>query len=337
MVYPVKYNFSEDYFRDEERNGFIVSECMKRYWAASLHSLEIFDAICQKYGIRYWAACGTMLGAIRHKGFIPWDDDLDIGMLRDDFNRFLEVAPLELPPAYSVAFKDDPPRHNYNGIAVVNSLKSFSFDVNVLNEYYNCPFPVGFDIYPYDYVPDDQNTRDIWRGKFLKLLLAFNLFRERKEGDAETAAVLKELGLNPSECWKDPAGTREVLLEKAEKTAGENRSGCGKYVNRFFFLATHNSYQKLNAEWYTDLVELPFETGSIPALRNIENAVETVFGQGWRTPVLNYMSHDYPLYKKHIRFMIDFLQKGGMKLSDLPPQLKYLQREADRLGIEYNG
>ena len=51
MDFPVKYRFTDEYFRDEERCGFMVSECMKRYWAASLHSLEIFDDICSRYGI----------------------------------------------------------------------------------------------------------------------------------------------------------------------------------------------------------------------------------------------------------------------------------------------
>ena len=335
MDYPVKYNFSEEFFRDEDRCGFTVSECMKRYWAASLKSLEIFDAICSKYGLKYWADCGTMLGAIRHKGFIPWDDDLDIGMLREDFNRFLEIAADELPSHYSVSFKDDPPRHNYNGIAVVNSLKAVSFDPAYLSEYYFCPFPVGFDIYPYDYVPGDKNARDAWRGRYLKVLLAFNLFRERKEGDADTCAALKELGIDPAEAWKSPEEIRSELLKMAESIAGENKEDCGPFVNRFFFLATRGAYMDLPADWYKDLAIVPFETGTIPVLRHIDEAVVKVFGNGWITPVMNSMSHDYPLYKRDIRFMIKFLEGGGMKLSALPPMLQYIRREADRLGIEY--
>jgi len=335
MEYPVKYNFSEEFFRDEDRCGFVVSECMKRYWAASLHSLEIFDGICRKYGLKYWADCGTMLGAIRHKGFIPWDDDIDIGMLRDDFNVFLEIAGKELPAHYCVSFRDDPPRHSYNGIAVVNSLKAVSFDPAYLNEYYNCPFPVGFDVYPYDHVPEDKNIRDAWRGRYLKVLLAFNLFRERKEGDAEACGALSDLGIDPGNAWKDPEETRSRLLKTAESIAGENKEGCGPYVNRFFFLATRGAYRDLPAGWYRDLVLVPFETGTIPVPRQLENAVVKTFGENWITPVMNSMSHDYPLYKRDIRFMIGFLEGGGMKLGQLPPMLQYIRIEADRLGIEY--
>jgi len=62
-----------------------------------LRMLKIVDFICDKYGLRYWLDGGTLLGAIRHKGFIPWDDDLDIAMPRDDYERFLSIASKELP------------------------------------------------------------------------------------------------------------------------------------------------------------------------------------------------------------------------------------------------
>ena len=335
MEFPIKYVFTDKYFQDEERCGFMISECMKRYWAASLHSLEIFDDICRRHGLKYWASCGTMLGAIRHKGFIPWDDDLDIGMLREDFNEFLKIAPNELPPEYVVAFGDDPPKHSYNGIAVVNSLRAVSFDEKILNEYYYCPFPVGFDVYPYDHVPEDRNERDIWRGDYLKVLLAFK-YVDEGTADEDACCIFRELGIDPARVWENKDEVRNRLLRMAEDIAGRNTAECGPYVNRFIFLAMHNAYLPLKKEWYEDIVEFPFETGTIPVLRNMEDAVLTTFGAGWVNPVQGTMSHNYPLYKRDIRYMIGFLEKGGMKLSYLPPQLRYIEREADRLGIEHN-
>ena len=80
-------HFEEDFFREEEREGFRISSLMKRTWAAEMEVLQGFDEICMANDIQYYAAYGTLLGAVRHKGFIPWDDDIDIWLFREDAMR----------------------------------------------------------------------------------------------------------------------------------------------------------------------------------------------------------------------------------------------------------
>ncbi len=58
---------------------------------------KVFAAICEKHSLRHYVAFGTALGAVRHKGFIPWDDDIDIMMPQPDYEHLIEIAPKELP------------------------------------------------------------------------------------------------------------------------------------------------------------------------------------------------------------------------------------------------
>ena len=71
-------NHSIDFFRDEVRNGFYIPTAIKQAWVCSLDVLAEIDRICTAHNITYYADWGTLLGAVRHGGFIPWDDDLDI-------------------------------------------------------------------------------------------------------------------------------------------------------------------------------------------------------------------------------------------------------------------
>ena len=73
--------------------GYEVSAKMKRVWAMELDMVKRFVAVCEQYQLTYCIMGGTLLGAVRHKGFIPWDNDIDLAMPRKDFNKLLEVGP----------------------------------------------------------------------------------------------------------------------------------------------------------------------------------------------------------------------------------------------------
>lgn len=78
-----------------------------------IEMMEEVKRICEKHGIKYFLVGGSLLGAVRHKGFIPWDDDLDFGMLREDFDKFKQVAPGELNPRYSYQSYETEPNSHY--------------------------------------------------------------------------------------------------------------------------------------------------------------------------------------------------------------------------------
>ena len=80
-------NFEPSFFKEEMRSSFLVDEKRKKIWAVELQILEKFDEICRKHNLTYYAYYGTLLGAVRHQGFVPWDDDLDVAMFRDDYEK----------------------------------------------------------------------------------------------------------------------------------------------------------------------------------------------------------------------------------------------------------
>lgn len=83
---------AEDFLKEEVRNDFLVTKERKKLWTVILDLFIEFDKVCKKYNLRYYPCYGFLLGAIRHNGYIPWDDDLDVCMPRTDYERFIRLS-----------------------------------------------------------------------------------------------------------------------------------------------------------------------------------------------------------------------------------------------------
>ena len=92
--------YVKDLLVDEIRWGFVVTSWRKKLWNKQIELMQEVDRICRAYHINYFALNGTMIGAARHHGFVPWDDDLDLGMFRPDYERFKQAAAEEIRPPY---------------------------------------------------------------------------------------------------------------------------------------------------------------------------------------------------------------------------------------------
>ena len=148
-----------EFYREEVRCGFPVTEKMKRVWAVQLAMLDEVERICRKYGLRYFADSGTLIGAVRDKGYIPWDDDIDLAMLREDYERFVKVAPREL--GEGLKLQTVYTEENYlRGHAQIRDGRTTGYNEEDARAGYNCG--IFIDIFPLDGMPDGKLAARLW-------------------------------------------------------------------------------------------------------------------------------------------------------------------------------
>lgn len=121
-----------------------------------LEMLDELVRICEKHGIEYFLSGGTCLGAVRHKGFIPWDDDIDVGMLREDYDRFAEACKTDLNDEY--VFQDMNTEPNC-GLVFGKIRKKGTVYSEVYSSHIDMSQGIWIDIFPYDRVSDNQADR----------------------------------------------------------------------------------------------------------------------------------------------------------------------------------
>lgn len=155
--------------------------------------LEVVDNICQKHGLDYWLDRGTLLGAVRHQGFIPWDDDVDIAMPRASYDAFLRLAPAELPPDMRLqTAQTDPGYFNLAAPLKIRDLNSRFIEKHELG---NEPYLQGIfiDVFAYDLMP--ENTAQRQRYKFMgKKLLRLLRHKYSPVSMGHNAGIYKALG-----------------------------------------------------------------------------------------------------------------------------------------------
>ena len=148
---------------------------LQALWDALYEIYEIFSQICDNHGLRYYAFAGTLLGTIRHKGFIPWDDDLDVAMPRPDYEKFIELANKELPTHLKFVYWKNTPEFNmlFGKIQDSRKGKVLQLEENLGHKLSN---GVYIDIFPIDGYPKGRFYRTYLKYRDL-LLLPIERFR----------------------------------------------------------------------------------------------------------------------------------------------------------------
>lgn len=100
MPLPINLKLPEHFLEKEVRCGYEVSEKQKKIWAVELDLLNELIRVCKKHNIKMQVSYGTLLGAVRHEGFIPWDDDVDVWLTRNEYEKLIDIAPKEFKYPY---------------------------------------------------------------------------------------------------------------------------------------------------------------------------------------------------------------------------------------------
>ena len=100
MSLPINISLPIGFLKEEIRDGYLVSEKHKKIWAVHLDLFKAFSDLCDRFNIKFQVAFGTLIGAVRHKGFIPWDDDFDVWMDRENYKKLLAIKATDVPAPY---------------------------------------------------------------------------------------------------------------------------------------------------------------------------------------------------------------------------------------------
>lgn len=291
-------DFSVDFFRDEVRNGFYIPTAIKQGWAASLVVLDEIDRICRKHDINYFADWGSFLGAVRHGGFVPWDDDLDICMKREDYDKFRAVADIELPKEFVIHDYERKEDHQLF-LARVVSNNRICFDEEHLKKYHNFPYMASVDIFILDYLYNDEE-KERERCKEIKRIIA--VADGILAGSLHRETVDRELGFFEQKYNiridrnLDSRHTMIELYKLAEKQMARAPKDGAERVGQIFpwVLKGSNGHPR---KYYDNSIKVPFENTTIPIPAEYNAALRNHYG--------NYLvcrkvwgGHDYPYFEK---------------------------------------
>ena len=151
-----KFNYEE-----ETRNDYLISKQMKKIWAIQLELVNKVLDVCKRNNLTIFADGGTLLGVIRHGGYIPWDDDIDLAMKREDYNKLCEIADKEFDDLYFFQSEETDPGSVRGHVQI---RKSDTTAILNSERNMNCRFNQGIfiDIIPLDAIPNNEFIRKIY-------------------------------------------------------------------------------------------------------------------------------------------------------------------------------
>lgn len=317
--------FDESYFLAEDRDGFHIRSIMKRYWAANIECLLELDRVCKKNNIKYFADYGTLLGAIRHKGYIPWDDDIDVSMLREDYEKFIKCAPRDLQYPFQLF---NVKQTMWAPMRLINTPLT-CLDSKFLEIFHYCPYTAGIDIYVLDKIPVTQGETDV----FKKIHIITRYLSQYTDPECETFNRLRgvetpeitnaELLEVVNDLQKLTKVTLDVDAPLAPQLALLSHNIASSYVkSNSQNVAQVQSWamdktKSMNIHWFDKIDYVPFENVEIAIPHNYDEVLTARFSADYMTPRQKKASHGYPCFGRQEQKLFDTLNENGIKIPSM--------------------
>ena len=258
---------------EETVADYKISDKMKKIWRVELSILDEVGRICKKHGLTWFLVHGSLLGAVRHKGFIPWDDDLDIAMPRADYDRFLQIAGNELDEPLSLHTPQTEPDLFWGGYARIRNGRTTGMEAKEMGHRGN--LGIWIDVLPLDACTSDERKFARKEKKIRRchrLLLAKIYGKDyRSYGDMKPFLwrfyrLQARLYRHAALCKKLDRAMRLYTDEASEEVA---------------LFSGYYKHRRLSAADFRDTAFLPFEGRSLPAPAGYENYLFMSLGKDY--------------------------------------------------------
>lgn len=260
---------------------------LKPLWAKIIEIYKIYDQICERHALRSWGSYGTLLGAVRHKGFIPWDDDFDVIMPRPDYELFLSFADKELPPNLKIVNYRN--TKEFQTVIFSKIVLCDKDEVDAVCQACNLPLHDGIfiDIFSLEgcrYPPKSRKWK--WKAFFD---FSRHVYRFRQSYRPRPGATLKAhiaFFVRKTVGWFVNLRTRKLtpfgylrwIESRLVKNKFDECEYCGCYVPWW-----GDMYHVLPRSVFMDTVRLPFENVTIKSPRDFDVFLRSCFGD-YMTP-----------------------------------------------------
>lgn len=239
-----------------------------------LDVLLAVDRFCEEHNIKYSLADGSLIGAIRHQGFIPWDDDIDICLLREDYNRFIRLFPEVYRDDISLISLE---RNTLWGRpyakAYHNKTVEFEFSKN------NCPkIGLGIDVFPLDEVPDDRKKWILYNHnrKFLIYLSQIKSLRWNPK-----RSFLKNLFVLLTQFFLIPFSFRKLAELSNKYSQVYNGRGYSHLYENCLGMIIRHPFPK---ESFRETIDVYFEGNKLKAMKGYDDCLTCFYGDYMKLP-----------------------------------------------------